>query len=72
MKPIPLFLKKNSHPPIRAIFEKSAPPFYEGGGGGGGPAMFYVCQILAVKIISKGKHFVHKEFHSVDVQGRYC
>ena len=27
MKPIPLFLKKNSHPPIRAIFEKSAPPF---------------------------------------------
>ena len=71
MKPIPLFLKKNSHPPIRAIFEKSAPPVYEGGGGGG-QAMFYVCQILAVKIISKGKHFVHKEFHSVDVQGRYC
>ena len=57
MKPIPLFLKKNSHPPIRAIFEKSAPPFYEGGEGGGGGG---------------GKHFVHKEFHSVDVQGRYC
>ena len=58
MKPIPLFLKKNSHPPIRAIFEKSAPPFYEGGEGGGGGSGYVLC----LSNISSEDHKQRKTF----------
>ena len=70
MKPIPLFLKKIPIPQLEPFLKNL--PFLFMKVRGGGQTMFYVCQILAVKIISKGKHFIHKEFHSIDVQGRYC